>query len=555
MSPDIVILNGRLMTFDDARPRAEGLAISGDTIVSVGSEADMRALAGPGTRCIDAGGKTVLPGFIDSHVHLFGGSVELDSLNLHGVCGRSRLSDAIRAYARSRPDDYLLYAAGAEYDALGTGQGVTRRDLDSIIDDRPFAMMAADHHTAWANTAALDAAGILHDQPTLPEGSVIVTGVDGKATGALVEFGAYKPVISLTSTGGREAAGLATGADPEPAPTADQRAVDTDIVRRGLRHCASHGITSLHNMDGNHYQLELLDRLDQQDELCCRVEVPFHLKHFDSLDRLSEAQAMRRSYQSDRLWCNRVKMFMDGVMESYTALMLRSYPDRPDTHGEALFAPEHFNEACRRADALGFQIATHAIGDLAVRRTLDGYEAARIANGVRDARHRVEHIEVVDPNDLPRFSELGVIASMQPLHSPVGGYFEPPASGTLLHESQIPYACAWNELRNAGAHLCFSTDWPVVPVDVMLTLQGAVSPRELDGGWPDAAQTLHQALAAYTRDAAFTEFSECKKGRLKPGMLADVVIMSNDLESIPCNTLAEARAALTLCGGQITYES
>lgn len=554
MKADLIVLNGRLITFADTAEGASALAITGDRIAAVGEESDIRALAGPDTRVINAGGHTVLPGFIDSHVHLFQGSAELDALNLHEVRGHDALARAIQGYARSRPDDDFLFATAADYDMLATGQSVTRHDLDRIIDDRAFAMVAGDHHTIWANTAALEKAGILNGAD-VPEGSTIVMGDDGKATGMLIEFGAYESVVALTRTGGREMAGLVSGDNPARPAGPAERAMDRDIFRRGLQHCASHGITTLHNMDGNFYQLELLHALEEQDELICRVEVPFHLRHFNPLERLAEAGDMRRQYHSDRLWCNRVKMFMDGVIESYTALMLEPYPDRPDTCGQALFSPDHYNEACIRADAMGFQIATHAIGDLAVRRTLDGYEAARKANGQRDARHRVEHIEVIQPNDLPRFAELGVVASMQPLHSPAGGYFGLPEPGSMIHEAQKPTAYAWNSIREAGARLCFSTDWPVVPVDVMPSIKGAVAPRALGGPWPDPAQTLHQALAAYTVDGAFVEFSEASKGRLKPGMLADVVVMSDDLEAMVPDTLHQARAELTICGGRITHEA
>jgi predicted amidohydrolase YtcJ len=558
MIPDLIILNGKLITklitFDQAQASAAALAIAGGIIQSVGKESDIRPQAGPSTRIIDAGGHTVLPGFIDSHVHLFQGSVELDALNLHAVQGFDHLAEAIQAYVIARPDNSFILATAADYDIIGPGQGADRHILDRIISDRPFAMIAADHHTVWANTRALEAAGILHGGP-VPAGCEIKMGADGKATGMLVEPGAYGAVIAQAPTGGREFAGLVTGADPIPPASASERAIDCEVLKRGLSHCAAQGITTLHNMDGNFYQLELLHRLEEQEELICRVEVPFHLKPANPLERLAEAEEMRRQYFSERLWCNRVKMFMDGVIESYTGLMLAPYPDQPETNGQALFAPKHFNEACIRADALGFQIATHAIGDLAVRRTLDGYAAAQRANGKRDSRHRIEHIEVIHPNDLPRFAELGVMASMQPLHAPAGGFFEPPVPGTFLREEQIPYAYAWNKVRGAGARLSFSTDWPVVPVDVMPTIKGAVAPKTLGGAWPDSAQTLHQALASYTRDGAFVEFSENRKGVLKPGLIADVVIMSDDLESMPLDTLDQAHAEMTICGGRITYES
>jgi hypothetical protein len=248
-------------------------------------------------------------------------------------------------------------------------------------------------------------------------------------------------------------------------------------------------------------------------------------------------------------------MFMDGVVESYTAFMLEPYPGRPETRGEALFEAGHFAEACRRADALGLQIAVHAIGDAAVRRTLDGYAAAREANGPRDARHRVEHIETLDPADLPRFAELGAVASMQPLHSPLGGLFPVPARETILRDAQLPLAFAWRDIRDSGATLIFSTDWPVAPLPVMRSIQGAVATAGLDGPWGDQRQTLMEALDSYTRLGAWTEFSEGAKGRLAPGMLADVAVMSEDLEAMEPARLGEATAAATVMGGRITHRA
>ncbi len=257
-------------------------------------------------------------------------------------------------------------------------------------------------------------------------------GRDGLAEGELREPGAYAAVLALTPYGGRELAGLVTGKDPVPPATAAERAADLDAIRRGLKHCASHGITGLHNMDGNFYTMELLAELDAEGDLICRTEVPFHFKSVDSLDRFAEADEMRRRWSGDRLWCNRVKMFMDGVVESHTALMLRPYPGS-DHVGDAVFSREQFNRACIEADRRGFQIATHAIGDLAVRRTLDGYQAAREVNGAHDSRHRIEHIETLHADDLPRFAELGVVASYQPGHAPFGHIYPAAAIEPHLH--------------------------------------------------------------------------------------------------------------------------
>ncbi|WP_102109774.1 amidohydrolase [Oceaniglobus roseus] len=551
--PDLVILNASVLTFDDARPRAAALAVKDGRILEVGDEGAIRAMAGQGTEVIDAGGGTVLPGFIDSHVHLFGGSVELDYLDLSGVTGFDAVTAAVRARAARDRSARLIFAVQADYGMFGRGHRTTRHDLDRVLPDRPFAMFASDHHTIWANTAALELAGILGGGATEP-GSEIVMGPDGRAEGELREPGAYARVLALTPYGGRDLAGLVTGRNPEPPASAAERARDLDALRRGLRHCASHGITGLHNMDGNFYTMELLAELDAAGDLICRTEVPFHYKSVDSLERFEDAEEMRRRWAGDRLWCHRVKMFMDGVIESRTALMIQPYPGSDHT-GDAVFTPDHFDAACVEADRRGFQIATHAIGDLAVRRTLDGYGAARAANGARDARHRIEHIETLHPDDLPRFAELGVVASYQPGHAPFGHIYPAEAIAPHLHDAQKPLAYGWQSLRAAGTLVVFSTDWPVIRVDTMSTLRAACAPVALPAPWGDQRQGLMDALASMTRDNAWVEFNEHRKGRLAPGFMADIVVMKDDVERMEPDRFETTGAAVTISGGRITYRA
>jgi len=553
MSPDLIVINGRLITFDHTRPAASALAVKGGQIIAVGEGADIRDMAGADTRILDAAGNTVLPGFIDSHVHLFGGSVELDYLDLYGIAGIDALAEKVQNWSKACPEDRILFAIQADYNIISTGHQTTRHDLDRVMPDRPFAMFAADHHTIWANTKALELAGILHGGE-VDKGAEIVMAKDGTAAGELREPGAYAPVLKLTRYGGRDMIGLVTGRNPEPPASMGERALDADAIARGLKHCASHGITGLHNMDGNIYTLELLKSLEERGDLLCRTEVPFHYKSFDSLDRFAEAEAMRRDFTGDWVWCNRVKMFVDGVVESSTALMMEPYPGL-ETVGDAVFDNDHFREACVRADALGFQISVHAIGDLAIRQTIDAYELARKVNGARDSRHRVEHIEVLHPDDLPRFAELGIVASIQPGHAPFGVYFGSDTINRMLHPHQIPTAFAWRDIRKSGARVVFSTDWPVIPVDVMPNVKSAVAPKKLSPPWRDQAQTLHETLESYTAGNAWVEFNENRKGQLKAGMMADIVVMSHDLEAMDPGDLDKARAQFTICDGRITWEA
>lgn len=550
-SPDIIILNGALITFDDAAPDASALAITGGTVSAVGDDDEIGASAGRDTRVIDARGGTVMPGFIDSHVHLFGGSVELSCLDLMGVKGLDALTAAIEPYAAANPDDRIVFAVQADYAMLGDDRTPDRHDLDTTCPDRPFAMFAPDHHTIWANTSALELAGLIQGGAT-DAGSAIVMGEDGLATGELREPGAYGPILGLTRHGGRDMAGLVTGADPQPAPTPAEREMDKAVIAEGMEHCAAQGITSLHCMDGNRYQLELLSEMEAEGTLLCRTGAPFHLKSFDPLERLSEAAAMARDYDGDMVWSGYVKMFMDGVVEGRTALMLEPYPGE-ETSGDAVFEAEHFNEACRRIDAMGLQIVVHAIGDAGVRRTLDGYEAAREANGARDSRHRVEHLEVMHPDDIPRIAALGAVASIQPGHAPFGGVFSPSGVGKYLHPHQTPGAYAWRAIRATGAPVIFSTDWPVIGIEVMTNVKAAIAPLDLGAPWRDQRQGLLETLASYTRDNAWAEFSEARKGRLAPGMMADVVVMSHDLTVLAPERITDASARVTICGGRVTF--
>lgn len=550
---DLIIVNARILTMDEGNPRAEALAVKDGRIAAVGDDASIREMAGPGTEVIDADGNTVLPGFIEAHMHLFGGGAELDRLHLGAVHGFDALKEAVRAYAARRPDDRVLLAVGAGYTTLPADRPAGRHQLDLIIADRPFAMVASDHHTMWANTAALELAGLLNGR-TLGPGNEIVMGPDGLATGELREGEAFSPLMELAGWG-RVRLGLATGGEPEPEPTPEERAIDRAILELGLEWCARHGITSIQNMDGNLYQLELLAEIEARGRLLCRVKIPFHFKNFMPTGMLAKASLMAERYNSEWLSSGLVKFFMDGVIEGWTAVMVDDYADRPGWRGEPLFTQAQFDAAATEADRRGLQMAVHAVGDGAVRSVLDGYAAARAANGERDSRHRVEHIEVIHPADIPRFAELGAIASMQPVHAP--GKFGPPLDPTIarLGSPRWPFMFLWRTLRAAGAHVAFSSDWPVADIDPLLGIQAAILRKPWAKGVADESLTLEEAIAAYTVEGAHAEFAEDRKGRLKAGYFADLVILSDDLEATDRHLVAAVRPVVTVCGGRITYRA
>lgn len=548
---DLIIENARLLTMDPSRPRAEAIALKDGHILAVGSRAEVAALAPSATRRIDAGGATVLPGFVESHIHLFVGGAQLASLSLGGVTGFDRIAAAVRERAAAEPDAPILIVEQAAYFMFGDDQPITRQLLDAVLPDRPLAFFASDHHTMWANTPALKAAGLLHGF-AVPPGNEVVMGPDGLATGELREFEAFAPIAALGPTGGREALGL-LGQEPKTPPTAAQRAIDTEMIRRGLAYCASLGITSFHNMDGNVYQMELMSELEKAGGMIVRGRVPFRFLPGMTAADLDKAVEMRRLWQSDRLKTDFVKIFMDGVVESTTAHMFEEYCTAPGVTGSSYFEQGEFNAICTAIDRLGFQIAVHAIGDAAVNLTLNGYEAARTANGARDSRHRIEHIEVMAPQDLHRFAELGVICSVQPTHAP-GGFYPPEPILSMIGRERMRHAYAWQTLRETGARLVFASDWPVAPLDPLLGIKTAMTRQPAFEGAPDERQSLMDSLKGFTIDGAYTEFTEDRKGRLTVGALADVVILDGDIETCAPDAIDTMKVAATICGGEITYE-
>ena len=549
MTPDLIISNARVLTMDTANPRAEAVALAGGRIVAVGTQADVAVLAAPGVRVIDAGGRTLLPGFVESHLHLVLGGSELSQLQIGGLYGFDALKAAFDGYAQANPDLALLMAQGASYQILG--DAVTRHDLDRVLADRPIAMMAPDHHTVWANTAALAVAGLLHGA-AMPHGHEVMMGPDGTATGELREFEAFGPVLAL----GGEAhlqLGIATGGEPDPWPSDAVRAKDKDKIAAGLAHCAAHGITSMVNMDGNRYTLQLLKELQDEGRLTARVKVPFHFKPHMDLSELDRADAMTAEYNSDWLSCGFVKMFMDGVVDSRTAFMLNDYPGQPGHRSEPLFDPDRFNAVCTEIDRRGLQIAVHAIGDGAVRQTIDGYEAALTANGARDMRHRVEHIELIDRADIPRLGALGITASLQPPHAP--GVMDFPLEGmeAVIAKHRWPDAYLWKSLVDRGAKIAYASDWPVTDVSVMRGLQAAVTRVPFAGG-ADERLPLMDSLYAYTAGGAWAAHMDHLTGTVKVGLAGDLVLLDGDIEQVSPDAIGQLGIALTICGGEITHQ-
>jgi predicted amidohydrolase YtcJ len=531
----LLLRNARVATLDPARPWAEAVAIRGDRVLWLGPDHDAAAWAGPATRVIDGGGRLALPGLIDSHFHLLAGARALGQLRLDDAADLADVQARLLAHAVAHPAQEWLIGRGWMYRLFAGGEPIHRRALDAVAPDRPVLLTAFDGHTAWANTAALRRAGILEGADTGSAFSSVVVGDDGLATGELREAPAISLVRRLV-----------------PSLSEDEQLA---MLRRALRDLAALGLTAVHNMDGDAWQLGLYRRLLERGELSLRVLLPLSLSPGVAPERIDEWAALAREQAGPRLGAGAVKLFMDGVVESKTALLLAPYADGSGELGAANYEQEEFEELVARADALDLQVFVHAIGDGAVRRTLDGFGAARARNGRRGRapRHRVEHVELIDPADVGRFVELGAIAAMQPAHADFG--IDPENSWRRLSgPARWPWGFAWRRLRDAGVRLAFGSDWPVADPSPLRGIHVCLNREPLDHGAPDQRLTLDEAIAGYTTWAAYAGHREDELGRLAPGFLADLVLLEQDIYRAPREAIGETSVALTVMGGEVVFE-
>lgn len=526
--------NARVFTSDPSQPFVEAVAVRDNRILFAGSREDAMSFKGAGTRVIDAGGGTLMPGFIDSHLHMLYGALNLDGMQLEPAANYEELSRIVLAYAAEHSGDQWLSGTGLRYN-LGPGHTpLNRHHLDALVADRPIYINAFDGHTSWANTLALKMAGIFDGGECGPN-SEIVLDEHGQATGELREPGAFKPVSDMV-----------------PKPDDARKRM---LLQKALHLTASLGVTSVHNMNGDSADAAFYAAFEDLGELTCRIYIPYSVTPETPLEALEkEALAMKHAYQGEFLRAGSVKFFIDGVIEGFTGLLVEPYADDPSTCGAANYEAEHFRRMVAEADRLGMQIKTHAVGDMGVRWALDAYENAQKLNGRRDSRHRVEHIELIHPQHLHRFKELGVLASMQPLHSPMQ-VDENDIWPMRVGRQRWSLSFAWQTLRDAGATLVFGSDWPVVTQDPLRGVFNAVTRLPWEAGMPEQRQTLEDTLIAYTRDAAFAEFQEHQKGQIRQGFLADLVMLPKDLFAIPSEEIASLKPSLTMVDGRVVHEA
>lgn len=545
---DLIVSNGRVFASGlpstaaggEADTSSTAIAVRGDQIIEVGSDEAVLAHRGPRTEVIDGRGATVMPAFDDAHTHLRSGSISLHQLDLFGLRSLDAIQAAVRRYAGANADRDWIVGRGWLYASI-PGGAPTRAQLDAVVPDRPAYLECFDGHTAWANTAALEAAGI-DDATADPRDGRIVRDVSGAATGLLLE----------------DAMDLVESVLPEP--NDDEVLL---LVRRGLQANAEAGITSCQDAWARPEDLALFRRLaDVDGGLPVRVRMAMELLPGLGLERwaedLDQFEAAVREHEIDG-WLRGgiLKSFLDGVVETHTASMLEPYPGT-DTRGEPRWPDGGLRDAIALAHRRGWQVKLHSIGTAAVRQALDAYEA--LGGGeARRRRHRVEHIETLDPADLPRFAELGVVASFQPLHA------VPDAGGVGMWSEQLGpelEGSGWRlrSLMGSGAPVAIGSDWPVVPFDPFLEIHAAVNRRTTDGQpregfFPDEALTLPQALAAATWGSAFAAHAETERGSIAVGKLADLIVLDRDLLTEGPSAILGTRPVLTVVGGRVVYRA
>jgi predicted amidohydrolase YtcJ len=533
---ELVLINGRLWTGVEARPWAQALAIRDHKILAVGTDAEIKALADKSTEVIDLGGRLASPGFNDAHIHFLSGSLGLDEVDLTGARSLQAIQERVVAYAKAHPDRSWIYGRGWEYSYLPGKRLPTRQDLDAVIADRPIYLRAYDGHTGWANSKAIDLAKITATTKVEGIGEIVRDPKTGLPTGVFKE----------------DAGSLIGKLIPDPTPEQELAALKT-----GMKLLASLGITSIQNASGSPEELALYETLLQKGELTVRTSVAFSVSGKESLKDVDTWKGLKAKYTGNpMLRAGSVKFFMDGVIESHTAAMIAPYTDLPKQKGTPAYTQTEFNYVAGQYAQAGFQLYTHAIGDLGVRMVLNGYLYANSIAPNVDPRSRIEHIEVVSPEDIPRFAKLGVMPSMEPIHA------DPDTIevwSKAVGQERVNRAFAWAELLKSGAHLVLSSDWPAaISLDPMRGLHNAVNRRTIEGnppgGWiPKQRLTMEQALRGYTSAGAYASFEENTKGQLATGMWADIIVFSQDLFKIPTMDIYKTRVVLTIFDGKVLY--
>jgi predicted amidohydrolase YtcJ len=527
----LAIVNARVWTGDRTAPWAEAMAARGEVIAAVGASDEIRRLAA-NLVPIDAGGRLLVPGFIDTHVHFVQGGFRLASVQLRDAKTRAEFVRRIEAFAATVPRG--TWIRGGDWDhSLWGGEPPTRGWIDAVTRDHPVWINRLDGHMALANSVALKAAGITRATKDLAGGEVL-RSPDGEPTGLLKD----------------NAMALVDKVAPPPSDEMRDRA-----LAAAMKYVAEQGVTSVHNM-GTWDELATFARARAANALTTRI---YGVVPLQDWERLRDVVARKEHGGADGrgdewLRLGGLKGFVDGSLGSHTAAFHQPFKDSPNDRGLLVNSPEDLYRWISGADAAGLHVMVHAIGDRANGLLLDTFERVAAANGPRDRRFRVEHAQHLAPADIPRFAKLGVLASMQPYHAIDDGRWAERYIGDRIRTTY-----AFRSLLDTGARLAFGSDWFVAPPTPLEGIYAAVTRRTLDdrnpGGWvPEQKISVEEALRAYTADAAYASFDESRKGMLSPGQLADFVILDRNIFDIPAEEIRNARVRVTFAGGRKVFE-
>jgi predicted amidohydrolase YtcJ len=536
---DLVLTNGKIYTVDPALRRVQAMAVKGGKIVAVGTSEEIQHWVGDNTEVIDLQGKFVMPGFNDAHTHMVSGGLQMLRINLVGARSRAEFEQRIRDRLKEfKPGEWVV-GGGWDHSLWEDDRIPTREELDAISRDHPMIFQRVDGHSSVANSLALEKAGIDRDTPD-PDGGEIVRDTDSEPTGWLKEK-ADDILRSLI-----------------PAPSREMRKrglvlAIQDASRLGITSVQDDSIRNDAAPEGADWEnFHAWRELKEEGKLTLRVTewLPFD-SPLESLERMREEGGTTDPW----LKTGALKGMTDGSGGSLSAAMLEPFSNDPGNTGILRYDPDKLKKMVIDREAAGFQIAIHAIGDRGNRIVLDAFEEAGKVNQRRRTRHRIEHAQFIHPDDFRRFTDLGVIASMQPCHLLSDLRWAP----VILGPSRYGEAYAWDSMLKAGATLAFGTDYPVEILNPMRGLYAALT-REFEegspeGGWvPTEKIGIADAIRAYTWGSAFAEFEDHRKGTLAPGKFADLVVLSQDITHIPPRQLLNTEVLMTLVGGKIVYQ-
>lgn len=534
MTPDLIVINGNIRTMDPLKPQVEALAARDGRIAALGSTAEIKALAGKATRIVDAGGRLVLPGFQDTHIHLQdSGTRHALDVDLAGLRTIDELQQALGAFARSKPERDWVKGHGW-YSGIFGEHNLTREVLDAVVPDRPVLLHSSDYHSAVINSKACELVG-LDKSVADPENGRFTRDKSGRPTGMLHELATEWLRERMPET-----------------PDADWE----EGVRFGQRLANRNGFTGVLDAMVTDRHLRVYRAVEKSTGLTVRVASTALVEPSDGVaEALERIEGFRRDFASSMLKVHSAKFFLDGVLENRTAAMLEDYHDAEGGNAPVMFGENHLRELFIAFDAARFQIHCHVIGDKAVRSALDALEGARDVNGAWPSLHQLAHVQCVDPDDIPRFAKLGIMPNIQPLwarNEPSVTDVAIPIAGPRMARWIYPF----RSLIDAGASCAMSSDWGVSTLNPFKIMQTAITrqppseSRDYPAFLPEERMTLDECIKGYTVHAAAAAWRSADTGSLEQGKYADLIILDRDLFAIDPYDIAGTEVMLTLLGGR-----